>query len=130
MAIVFIVRRLIGKEKLVNAKDPMSEESIIVCPHCQTEVLNYDEGEFNECEHVMLAYSDMLGNEFGYIAPEMEKVAESIIQKADDDDTKMISAMMEEYAKENKGFTLETLTTHGMACGPVCSMDYILFKAS
>ncbi len=105
----------------------MDTNNVIVCPHCNATVLNFDECDFRPCKHTMLVYNDMVGDEFVHINPSMRNVASEMEQTSKDTD-ESLSECLEKYAEKNKEFSLLTLTTHGMACGPVTATDYILFK--
>jgi hypothetical protein len=107
----------------------MNEESQIICPVCDQVISDFNEGETNPCEHVMLTYVDMLNGDFVHVGAGAEKIAEDMLVKYDGDEAGYcLEELMEAYVGEHDGFVVISLTTYGMSCGPCSSTEYNLIK--
>ena len=107
----------------------MDSDNQVICPVCKQIVLDFDEGENDPCEHVMLMYTDSLNDEFVYIDDEAEDIAEEMIaQYEDSDGDDMLDVLITNYANEHEDYEIVELTTSGMSCGPCGNTDYVLFK--
>jgi hypothetical protein len=110
------------------------EESKIECPVCKQVISDFDEGETNPCEHVMLTYVDICNGEFVYSAKEAEELEGLLVARyehyyeSDDCEDRELNEVMVEYADENEGYVVIDLTTYGCACGPCSSTEYNLIK--
>ena len=55
----------------------------IYCPVCGTPI--YAHGEMPSCEHVVFTFLNDLG-EFDYVMPDLQEQADSVMERADDED--------------------------------------------
>ena len=122
-------RKLLKKiEKDIEGQE-MEEDNKVICPVCNRVVTDFDEGIHNPCEHVFLMYTDALNGEFIHTGKGASKVELELLKKYGESDGDMdLSELMEEFANASDKHTILTLTTSGMACGPVSNTDYIMFK--
>lgn len=106
----------------------MSEEDKVICPVCDQVITDFDEGISDPCEHVILSYVDMLSGEFVHVGAGAEKIAEKMLVIYEEDDDADLIDQMEAYVRENDGYDVISLTTSGLACGPVSSTESHLIK--
>ena len=91
-----------------------SEVTAIFCPVCGQLIMGEDEGD--KCKHVMFTYIDVVG-EFLDVAPKYKEILEKI---EEDEDIRNPFAKAVEQIKE-PGVLFLSLTSSGIACGPVSS---------
>lgn len=104
-----------------------NEDKYVKCPVCKEVVLDFENFETSYCEHVLLSGTSLLSYEFDYIARGMKKIANKMIAESKNGE-KSLEELVEEYKDNNKNLEMASITTSGMACGPVSSTNYVLFK--
>jgi uncharacterized Zn finger protein (UPF0148 family) len=103
----------------------MSEENgKVICPVCEQVISDFEAGESNPCEHVLLIYSDICGNEFVHTHASMQETASEMEKKYMEDDV-YLDDLMKEYAEEH-GHEILEMVTSGMACGPCSNTEYVM----
>ena len=110
----------------------MNEESQIICPVCDQVISDFDEGETNPCEHVMLTYVDMLNGELVHVGDGAEQIEKEIMSSYNDAEENEVEtsldALMKGYVEMHDGYEVLELTTYGMSCGPCSSTEYNQIK--
>jgi hypothetical protein len=96
------------------AKLEINEANAIFCPVCGHLIMGEDEGD--KCKHVMFTYIDVVG-EFLDVAPKYKEILRKI---EEDEDVSDPFGEAVEKIKE-PGVLFLSLTTSGVACGPVSS---------
>jgi hypothetical protein len=102
-----------------------------ICPVCDHVISDFEEGINDPCEHVMLTYVDLVGDEFCFVHSSFVDIAKEMIDKATDIESEelvTVEECIEKYANENDGFEVIEMSTSGMACGPVFVTEYNLIK--
>jgi Mor family transcriptional regulator len=101
-------------------------EAVVKCPICNRIIFdNETPSDELACEHVRLIYSSMAGEIF-YTAKGMKGLAKKIEKGiAADEDGANLESTLERNAIL-AGYKLYTITTSGLACGPVSNTDYYI----
>jgi len=96
----------------------------IYCPACGAAIYADDEEVSDRCAHVLFTYlSDTA--EFDYVSPACRSVIEAVLGATADQgpDQDVVNQVLRRLSSTSVlGLTI---TTQGMACGPVCSTVYL-----
>ena len=94
------------------------------CPACGAEVMG-EEG-FASCPHLLFTYLDLVG-EFEAVAPDLADLVQAV-RSEEDRDEDPVDALLGHL--DSKSILAFSLTTSGMACGPVSATLSLAFDLS
>jgi len=114
-----------------DSNDPLNgdDNTKLSCPVCGQIISDYDEGSTNPCEHVAMTYVDILPDQFLYVQKDHMKLAMYMIKlyKSPEMDIP-IEDSIDEFVQSNDNYTVVSLRTSGLSCGPCSCIEYNLIK--
>jgi len=101
----------------------------IYCPVCGIAIYADDKSdesskcEHPNCKHLVFSYVDICDG-FQYVAPYLQKQVESVFENEETEDDP-VKALLNQM--ESNSILCYSITTSGMACGPVSSTVIVAF---